>query len=47
MGLREPEPTEDELQAIEDEIDRQEAEAAEEDMTELLEDFKVDGKTFH
>ena len=47
MGLREPEPTEDELQEIEDEIDRQEAEAYEEDMTELLEDFEVDGKTFH
>ena len=47
MAIKEPEPTKEELQAIEDEIDRQEAEAAEEDMTDLLEDFEVDGKTFH
>ena len=47
LGLKENGPSEEELQAIEDEMDEQEALVDKEDLTDILENFEVDNKTFH
>jgi hypothetical protein len=47
LGLKENGPSEEELQSIEDEMDEQEALVDKEDLTDILENFEVDNKTFH
>jgi len=47
LGLKENGPSEEELQTIEDEMDEQEALVDKEDLTDILENFEVDNKTFH
>ena len=47
MILKEPEPTKEDLQALEEQLDREEEEAYEEDLTDILEDFETEGKVYN